>query len=54
MAHKFINFLATLVIIAGLVISMTAPWWVVWLICFPIMYGAILVVLSKKGWIKNF
>ena len=52
--RNLINILATLVIIAGLTLSTFAPWWVVWFILFPIMYGAILVVLSKKGWIKNF
>ena len=55
MSHKLINIFAVLVVIAGLVACMAAPWWAVWFICFPVMYaGVIYLIQSNTDWIKNY
>lgn len=48
MKHKLINTLAALAIVAGLVIAAVAPWWVVWFICFPVIFAGAVVLLSSN------
>lgn len=54
MSHKLINIFAVLVVIAGLVASMISPWWVVWFICFPVMYAGVIALLKiNTNYIKE-
>lgn len=48
MKHTLINTLAALAIVAGLVIAAFAPWWVVWFICFPVIFAGAVVLLSSN------
>lgn len=49
------NTIATLAVIGGLAASMFAPWWAVWLICFPAMYaGAITLISRNTDWITHY
>lgn len=48
MKHKLINTLAVLAIVAGLVIASFAPWWVVWLVCLPVIFAGAVVLLSSN------
>ena len=42
MKRTIINLIAALAVLAGLALSVIAPWWVVWLICFPVMYAGVI------------
>ena len=54
MTKYIINIIAALAFIAALAISVTASWWVVWFICFPVMYAAAIVMLKlNTNYIKE-
>lgn len=54
MKRKIINIISALAVIGGLAVSVTAPWWVVWFICFPAMYaGAVTLIKLNTDWITN-
>ena len=55
MKHKFLSTLSALAIVAGLVASALAPWWVVWFVCFPVIFAGVVYLLSSKtDYIKNY
>lgn len=55
MKRKVINTLAAVAIIAGLALSVTAHWLVVWLVCFPLIYaGAITIIKTNTEWIEKY
>lgn len=54
MKKKVINTLAALAVIAGFVISMTAPWWMVWMVCFPVIFaGAVTLLKVNTNYIEE-
>lgn len=54
MKKKVINTLAAIAVVGGLAISVTAPWWVVWFVGFPIMYaGGITLIKFNTDFIEN-
>lgn len=54
MKRTIINIISALAVIGGLALSVTAPWWVVWFICFPVMYaGAVALLKLNTDWITN-
>lgn len=55
MKKKVLNILAVLAVVGGLVLSATAPWWVVWFGCFPAIYaGALYLIKVNTDWITNY
>ena len=49
------NIALVLVFIAGLIGSVTAPWWAVWLVCAPAMYGAAIALIGRNtDWIRSY
>lgn len=55
MKKKVLNILAVLAVVGGLAASVTAPWWVVWFVCFPVLYaGAITLIKLNTNWITNY
>lgn len=48
MKKHIINTLAALAVIAGLLAATIAPWWVVWFICFPVMYAGVLFLIKSN------
>lgn len=49
------NIALVLVFIAGLIGSVTVPWWAVWLICAPAMYGAAIALIGRNtNWIRSY
>ena len=55
MKKALINTLAAVVALAGLAASCIAPWWVVWFVCFPLIYGGgITLIKVNTDWITNY
>ena len=56
MKHKlFTNTLAVVAVLAGLAASTIAPWWVVWFLCFPVIYaGVVALIKNNTDFIENF
>ena len=55
MKRTTINIIAALAVIAGLVASVTAPSWVVWLVCFPVIFAGVLVLIhNNTDWIEYY
>lgn len=55
MKRILITIIAALAIAAGLVVSMTAPWWVVWFICLPVIFaGAVTIIAGHTNWITTY
>jgi fatty acid desaturase len=55
MKKKLINTIAAVAVLAGLAASVTAPWWAVWFICFPVIYVAALVLIKNNtDWIEYY
>lgn len=48
MKKKIYNALATAAIIAGLLASMTAPWWAVWFLLLPAIFVAAVYLLKSN------
>ena len=46
MKKSVINIILSLAVVAGLAVSVFAPWWVVWFICFPVMVAAAVLLLK--------
>ena len=46
MKKHIINIVAVLAVIAGLAFSVTAKWWVVWFICFPVIFAGVIALLK--------
>lgn len=46
MKKKIINTLAALAAVAGLAASAVAPWWVVWLVCFPVIFAGVVILIK--------
>ena len=46
MKKKITNAIAALAVIAGFVVSMTAPWWMVWTICLPVIFAGAVTLLK--------
>ena len=46
MKKHIINAFAALAVIAGLAASTFSPWWVVWLVCFPVIYAGVLALIK--------
>ena len=54
MKKKLINALAAVAVIGGLVLSAFAPWWIVWLVAFPVIYaGAVALIKMNTDYIEN-
>ena len=54
MKKHIINIIAVLAFLAGLAFSTIAVWWVVWFICFPVMYAAAITLLKvNTNYIKE-
>lgn len=54
MKRTLTNTIAALAAIGGLIAAMTAPWWAVWLICFPAIYaGAVTLIKTNTDWITR-
>lgn len=56
MKKVIVNVVLVLAFCAGLAVSMFAPWWAVWFICFPVMYGSVigLIKFNQKNWIRYY
>ena len=51
---KAINALMGIAVLGGLVVSTFAVWWVVWFICFPVMYaGVVGMIKLNTKWIER-
>ena len=54
MKKKLINTAAAVAVLAGLAASVLAPWWAVWTICFPAIYGgAVTLIKSNTNYIEE-
>lgn len=54
MKRTIINLIAALAVLAGLALSVIAPWWVVWFVCFPVMYAGIVTLIKvNTKWIEE-
>lgn len=49
MKKAIINSIAILAILAGLVAAAVAPWWAVWLLCFPAIFAGAVTLLSRNS-----
>ena len=55
MKKTIINIVAAVALLGGLAASVTAPWWVVWFVCFPLIYGGgITLIKVNTDWIENY
>ena len=54
MKRKITNIICALAIVAGLAVSVTAPWWVVWFVCLPVIFIAAVTLLDRKGYVRNY
>ena len=55
MKKHLINTLASAAVLGGLAASVTAPWWVVWFVCFPLIYGGCITLIKvNTDWITNY
>lgn len=56
MKKKISNIGLVLAFIAGLIGSILSPyWWLVWLVCFPVMYGSAIALLGRNtNWIRHY
>ena len=54
MKKKITNTACVLAITAGIFISAVAPWWVVWTLCLPVIFIAAVILLDRKGYVRNF
>ena len=55
MKRTIINLIAALAVLAGLALSVIAPWWVVWFVCFPVMFaGVIALIKNNTDWIEYY
>jgi len=54
MKKAIINTLAAVAVLAGLAAAAVAPWWAVWLLCFPAIYaGAVTLIKTNTKWIEE-
>lgn len=54
MKHTLINILAAVAVIGGVAAAAVAPWWVVWLICLPVVYaGAVVLIKNNTNYIEE-
>ena len=54
MKKHILNTIAALAVIAGLCVSVFAPWWIVWFVCLPVMFaGAVTLITKNTDWLWN-
>lgn len=54
MKKQLVNTLAAVAVIGGLVLSAVAPWWAVWCILLPVIYGgAVTLIKNNTDYIEN-
>ena len=54
MKKKITNAICVLAITTGIVISAVAPWWAVWFVILPVIFIAAVILLDRKGYVRNF
>lgn len=47
MKRFLIDIIAAAAVLGGFVLSLTAPWWVVWFICLPVIWAGAVTLISR-------